>query len=181
MAWDTYSRPRSKRHIAGEQAMRRVINAAILSVVILCGLGPMVEPVRASVSDPGAGESNASSNSAETGGCVRSPRLWSIRPLTPPGARPIPAGRRKIPPWSLRRKMACLHDRQTSGPVGHRVLLVREMGRGQCVRAYHSPISKSDYYCPQVYHAAQEAVPTRWTASATRCGSPTPRPPTSPT
>jgi hypothetical protein len=57
--------------------MRGIINCAVLAVVVLCGLGPIVEPVRASVSEPGARESNAKSDPA---GARRAafevPRLW---------------------------------------------------------------------------------------------------------
>lgn len=137
--------------------MRRVINAAILSVVILCGLGPMVEPVRASVSDPGARESNARSNSAETGGAAfEVPRLWEYSaPLIAPQERDRNPSRAQKDPtvvfyggrWHVFMTVKlpvrsaieyCSFEKWEEANASARTIL---------------PISKSDYYCaPQVFY-----------------------------
>jgi hypothetical protein len=124
--------------------MRRAVNCAILLVVVLCGLGSFVEPVRASASDQNERAAFAV------------PRLWEYTaPLIAPEKRDSNPSRAQKDPTVV-----------FCGGKWHVFMTVKLPGRSaieycsfekwdQADRSARTilPVSRSDYYCaPQVFY-----------------------------
>ncbi len=137
--------------------MRRAVNCAILSAVVMCGPALSVETVRASVSDQGGRAANSKSDPSGTRhAAFEVPRLWEYTAsLIAPEKRDSNPSRAQKDPTVV-----------FYGGKRHVFMTVKLQGRSaieycsfekwdQADRSARTilPVSRSDYYCaPQVFY-----------------------------